>query len=99
MCTSTGAICGTTVLGTVIGTGVTNADAPAEVLGVKLVGPALPATQSLGERVLSSDLAQSLPFTGTSHLQLMVMIALTLLVAGVLAVGLARRHTADDLAG
>ncbi|HWC33331.1 MAG TPA: hypothetical protein VG650_00765 [Mycobacteriales bacterium] len=35
--------------------------------------------------------ATSLPFTGASHVMVMVAIAVVLLVAGVLAVGLARR--------
>lgn len=91
---------GTTVLGTVIGTGVAANDTAPEVLGVKIVGPqVVEPAQSLGERVAGSDLAQALPFTGTDDLMLMVMTALILLVTGVLAVGLARRRFADDLDG
>ena len=91
---------GTTVLGTVIGTGVALDDAPPEVLGVKIVGPQVAEQpQTLGDRHASSDLADVLPFTGTDHLVLMVMVALVLMVEGVLAVGLARRRLADDLSG
>ncbi|HVV76471.1 MAG TPA: hypothetical protein VHC43_10585 [Mycobacteriales bacterium] len=43
-----------------------------------------------------ATVASSLPFTGASHVMTMVAIAVVLLVAGVLAIGLARRPADGD---
>lgn len=50
---------------------------------------------SAPERV--ADVVRTLPFTGASHLELLIAIALVLLVVGSLAVGLSRRAGDDAL--
>ncbi|MGN6473449.1 MAG: hypothetical protein ACTHK4_07350 [Mycobacteriales bacterium] len=54
------------------------------VVGAVVGGTAAPATA-----------ASTLPFTGASHLMDLVALAIVLLVAGVLAVGLARRSSGE----
>lgn len=60
------------------------------VVGVTL-GGGMVSGGGLSAPVRAADVVRELPFTGATHLMLMLTIALVLLVAGTLAVGLARR--------
>lgn len=45
----------------------------------------------VGNAAATPSVVGSLPFTGASHIMVMIAVALVLLVAGLLALGLARR--------
>lgn len=90
-------IAGTTVLGTVIGVGAgVGAESPLRGASGS-VGPAagqLPGSGSApqhGQSLLAST-AHDLPFTGVSHLMMMISIALIMIMAGVLILGVTRRR-------
>lgn len=59
--------------------------------GTSLVGVMVGGGAVTQSGTSPASVASSLPFTGASHVMVMVAIAVVLIVAGVLAVGLARR--------
>jgi hypothetical protein len=70
------------------------------VVGVVLGGGAVTGTGTSAPAG-AADVVSTLPFTGASHLEMLIALAMVLLVVGSLTVGLVRRGSAgtEPLAG
>lgn len=104
---------GTTVAGAVLGVALTRPAAETVVPAATFTGPftAGPAAESVAVAsgrqdaigaqdvlVAAGEGARTLPFTGANEVVLMLVIALVLLVAGMLMLGLSRRHDSAAVA-